>query len=71
MSYPGFYLRFSLELSKLLKRCLEHALAEFARGSGRKLDPKPVAFEDIVIKGSSVVPFPASLLTRWPGTRIR
>ena len=50
---------------------MPHALAEFVRGFGRKLDPKPVAFEDIVIKGSSVVRFPAGLLTRWPGTRIR
>ena len=71
LSYPGFYLRFTPELSKFLKRCLEHALAELAREPGRELDPKLAAFEDIVIKDSSVVRLHASLAIKWPATRSR
>ena len=70
-SYPGFYLRFTPELSKFLKRCLEYALAELAHDSGRELDPKLAAFEDIVIKDSSVVRLHASLATKWPATHSR
>jgi putative transposase len=71
LSYPGFYLRFTPELSKFLKRCLEHALGELAHEPGRELDPKLAAFEDIVIKDSSVVRLHASLATNWPATRSR
>jgi IS4 transposase len=71
VSYPGFYLRFTPELSKFLKRCLEYALAELAHESGRELDPRLAAFEDIVIKDSSVVRLHASLATKWPATRSR
>jgi putative transposase len=71
LSYPGFYLRFTPELSKFLKRCLEHALGELAHEPGRDLDPKLAAFEDIVIKDSSVVRLHASLATKWPATRSR
>ena len=71
VSYPGFYLRFTPELSKFLKRCLEYALAELAHESGRELDPKLAAFEDIVIKDSSAVRLHASLATKWPATRSR
>ncbi len=49
ITYPGFYLRFTPELSKFLKRCLEHALGELAHEPGRELDPKLAAFEDIFI----------------------
>jgi putative transposase len=71
LSYPGFYLRFTPELSKFLKRCLEYALGELAHEPGRDLDPKLAAFEDIVIKDSSVVRLHASLATKWPATRSR
>ena len=71
VSYPGFYLRFTPELSKFLKRCLEYALSELAHESGRELDPKLATFEDIVIKDSSVVRLHASLATKWPATRSR
>jgi IS4 transposase len=71
LSYPGFYLRFTPELSKFLKRCLEYALGELAHEPGRALDPKLATFEDIVIKDSSVVRLHASLATKWPATRSR
>ena len=70
VSYPGFYLRFTPEPSKFLKRCLEYALAELAHESGRELDPKLAAFEDIGIKDSSVVRLHASLAAKWPATRV-
>ena len=44
VSYPGFYLRFTPELSQFLTRCLEYAWAELAHGSGRELDPQLAAF---------------------------
>ena len=71
LSYPGFYLRFTPELSKFLRQCLEYALGELAHEPGRALDPKLAAFEDIVIKDSSVVRLHASLATKWPATRSR
>ena len=71
LSYSGFYLRFTPEHSKSLKRCLEYALAELAHEPGRELDPKLAAFEDIVIKDSSVVRLHASLASKWPVTRSR
>lgn len=71
VSYPGFYLRFTPELSKFLRRCLEHALGELAHDRGRELDPRLAAFEDILIKDSSVVRLHASLATKWPAARSR
>ncbi|MGI0129771.1 MAG: IS4 family transposase, partial [Thermoplasmata archaeon] len=71
ITYPGWYLRFTPELSKFLKRCLEHALGELAREPGRELDPKLAAFEDVFIKDSTVVRLHASLATKWPATRSR
>ncbi|HLM90798.1 MAG TPA: IS4 family transposase [Thermoplasmata archaeon] len=71
LTYPGFYLRFTPELSKFLKRCLEHALAELAHEPGRELDPKLARFEDLLLKDSSVVRLHASLAKRWPATRSR
>ncbi|MGI0129592.1 MAG: IS4 family transposase [Thermoplasmata archaeon] len=71
VSYPGFYLRFTPELSKFLKQCLEWALAELAHEPGRELDPKLAAFDDLLLKDSSVVRLHASLATKWPATRSR
>ena len=71
LTYPGSYLRFTPELSKFLKRCLEHALAELAHEPGRELDPKLARFEDLLLKDSSVVRLHASLAKRWPATRSR
>jgi putative transposase len=71
LTYPGFYLRFTPELSKFLKRCLEHALSELAHEPGRELDPKLARFEDLLLKDSSVVRLHASLAKRWPATRSR
>lgn len=71
ITYPGWYLRFTPELSKFLKRCLEYALGELAREPGRELDPKLAAFEDVFIKDSTVVRLHASLATKWPATRSR
>jgi putative transposase len=71
ITYPGWYFRFTPELSKFLKRCLEHALGELAHEPGRELDPKLAAFEDIFIKDSTVVRLHASLATKWPATRSR
>ncbi len=71
LSYPGFYLRFTPELSQFLRRCLAHALAELARDSRRDLDPRLAAFDDILSKDSSVVRLHASLATKWPATRSR
>jgi putative transposase len=64
VSESGFYLRFIPELSKFRNWSLEQALSELVHESGRKLDPKLAAFEDIVIKDSSVVRLPASLATQ-------
>lgn len=63
ITYPGWYLRFTPEVSKFLKRCLEHALGEF--------DPRLATFEDVFIKDSTVVRLHASLATEWPATRSR
>jgi IS4 transposase len=71
VTYPGFYLRFTPELSKFLKRCLEHALGELAHEPGRELDPKLARFEDLLLKDSSVVRLHASLAKKWPATRSR
>lgn len=71
VTYPGFYLRFAPELSKFLKRCLEHARSELAHEPGRELDPKLARFEDLLRKDSSVVRLPASLAKKWPATRSR
>ena len=71
VTYPGFYLRFTPELSKFLKRCLEHALSELAHEPGRELDPKLARFEDLLLKDSSVVRLHASLAKKWPATRSR
>jgi hypothetical protein len=71
ITYPGWYLRFTPELSRFLKRCLEHALGELAHEPGRELDPKLAAFEDIFLKDSTVVRLHASLATKWPATRSR
>ncbi|MGI0128926.1 MAG: IS4 family transposase [Thermoplasmata archaeon] len=71
ITYPGFYLRFTPELSKFLKRCLEHALGELAHEPGRTLDPRLATFEDILVKDSTVVRLHASLATKWPATRSR
>jgi IS4 transposase len=71
LSYPGFYLRFTPELSKFLKRCLEHAISELAHEPGRELDPKLARFEDLLLKDSSVVRLHASLAKKWPATRSR
>jgi putative transposase len=71
LSYPGFYLRFTPELSKFLKQCLEHALSELAHEPGRELDPKLARFEDLLLKDSSVVRLHASLAKKWPATRSR
>jgi putative transposase len=71
LSYPGFYLRFTPELSKFLRRCLEHALAELAHEPGRELDPKLARFEDLLLKDSGVVRLHASLAKKWPATRSR
>lgn len=71
ITYPGFYLRFTPELSRFLKRCLEHAITELAHEPGRELDPRLAAFEDILIKDSTVVRLHASLATKWPATRSR
>lgn len=69
-SYPGFHLRFTPEISTLLKRRLEYALAELAHESGRELDPK-LAMCDIVIQDSTVVCLHASRVTEWPAPRSR
>jgi len=71
LSYPGFYLRFTPELSKFLKQCLEHALSELAHEPGRELDPKLASFEDLLLKDSSLVRLHASLAKKWPATRSR
>jgi putative transposase len=73
LSYPGFYLRFTPELSKFLQRCLAHALGELARESGRELDSRLTAFgiEDLLIKDTSVVRLHAALASKWPATRTR
>ncbi len=71
LSYPGFYLRFTPELPRFLKRCLEHALAELAHEPGRELDPRLARFEDLLIKDSTVVRLHAALATKWPATRSR
>jgi putative transposase len=71
LSYPGFYLRFTPELTKFLRRCLEYALAELAHEPGRELDPKLARFEDLLIKDTSVVRLHASLAKKWPAARSR
>jgi putative transposase len=71
LSYPGFYLRFTPELSKFLQLCLAHALGELAHEPGRELDPKLARFEDLLLKDSSVVRLHASLAKKWPATRSR
>jgi putative transposase len=69
LSYPGYYLRFSPELSKFLKRCLEHALAELAREPGRELDERLARFQDLLLEDSTVIRLHRSLAKKWPATR--
>lgn len=71
LTYPGFYLRFTPELVRFLKRCLEHAMGELAHEPGRALDPRLARFEDLLIKDSTVVRLHAALATKWPVTRSR
>jgi len=71
LTYPGFYLRFTPELVKFLKRCLEHAMGELAHEPGRELDPRLARFEDLLLKDSTVVRLHAALATKWPVTRSR
>lgn len=69
LSYPGYYLRFTPELSKFLQRCLEHALGELAHEPGRELDERLARYEDLLLEDSTVIRLHASLAKKWPATR--
>ncbi len=71
LAYSSFYERFSPGLVKFLRLCVAHGLTQLKESQGRLLDERLAAFEDVLIKDSSVVRLHAKLAAQWPATRSR
>ena len=69
LAYSSWHARFSPELAAFLRLAVAHGLSQLKEADGHALAERLSAFEDVLIKDSSVVRLHAKLATLWPATR--
>lgn len=69
LSYSAWYEKFTPDLVKFLRACVELALSKTVQEVNRPLGEKLKRFKDVVIQDSTVVRLHNALATVWPATR--
>lgn len=71
LSDGSWYERFTPELVRFLKACVQRGIEQLAQEAGRTLSERLQRFQDVLIQDSSVVRLHAKLAKKWPATRAR
>lgn len=71
LSYSSWYERFTPELVKFLRSCVELALSQMVDEVNRPLGKKLKRFDDVVIQDSTVIRLHKALTKIWPATRTK
>lgn len=71
LSYSTWYEKFTPELVRFLRSCVELGLSKTAQEVNRPLGEKLKRFQDVVIQDSTIVRLHKALAKIWPATRSR
>lgn len=71
LSDGSWYERFTPELVRFLKACVQRGIEHLAQEASRSLSERLHRFQDVLIQDSTVVRLHAKLAKKWPATRTR